>query len=201
MKEGYERIEGEYEAYKNLGLLSEPVINFIDRLLDENKYLQSQLDHHYSQGSDHANAVLGDINEASEGFNLDIEVTHILHHLGVPAHLKGYLYLREAIRIAYYEIEDSGPMARKLYTDVAKKYETTPSRVERAIRHAIETAWKRGSADVLSKTFAHTINIKKSKTTNSEFVAMITDRLRLLYKNQTLDDLSVQENSDQEYHL
>jgi len=186
LKEGYERIEGEYEAYKNLGLLSDPVINFIDRLIEENKDLQAQLDHYYAHNSDQTSAILGDINEGSEGFNLDIEVTHILHHLGVPAHLKGYLYLREAIRIAYYDIENTGSMASKLYRDVAKRYDTTPSRVERAIRHAIEIAWKRGSADALSKTFAHTINIKKSKTTNSEFVAMITDRLRLLHKDQTL---------------
>ena len=107
--------------------------------------------------------------DKSTSIDLDTEITEILHEIGVPAHIKGYLYLREAI-------------TKYLYPTVAKKYKTTSSRVERAIRHSIEVAWNRGNVDAISQIFAYTISYNKSKPTNSEFIAMIADKLRLAHK-------------------
>ena len=111
-----------------------------------------------------------------------LQVTEIMHQLGVPAHIKGYQYLRESILLT---VQNSGVMAsvtKVLYPTVARKYKTTPSRVERAIRHAIEVAWDRGNVDVLSAYFGYTIQTSRGKPTNSEFIAMISDKLRLRMK-------------------
>ena len=139
----------------------------------------------YSLKEDNANAVFSAINQMNEGFDLEAEITYVLHEVGVPAHIKGYLYLREAIDMIYHEIELLGSITKTLYPDVAKKYKTTSSRVERAIRHAIEVAWSRGNVEAISKIFGYTVNVNKSKPTNSEFIAMIADRLRLQHKNKT----------------
>ncbi len=121
------------------------------------------------------------LNSAKE-VSLDIQITSLLHEIGVPAHIKGYMYLREAIIRVYHDIELLGAITKVLYPEVAKKYKTTSSRTERAIRHAIEVAWNRGNVDVISEIFSYTINYNKSKPTNSEFIAMISDKLRLEHR-------------------
>lgn len=111
--------------------------------------------------------------------NMEVEVTKIIHEIGVPAHVKGYQYLRDAIMLVVDEINYLGAVTKELYPTIAQKYDTTASRVERAIRHAIELAWDRGNLDKLNKFFGYTINGEKGKPTNSEFIAIIADRLRL----------------------
>lgn len=114
--------------------------------------------------------------------DLESSITNIIHEIGVPAHIKGYMYLREAITMVYNDIELLGSITKVLYPDVAKKYSTTASRVERAIRHAIEVAWTRGNIESISALFGYTVNISKAKPTNSEFIAIVADRLRLEHK-------------------
>ncbi|WP_405101275.1 sporulation transcription factor Spo0A [Oceanobacillus sp. FSL H7-0719] len=114
--------------------------------------------------------------------NLEASITNIIHEIGVPAHIKGYMYLREAITMVYNDIELLGSITKILYPEIAKKFNTTASRVERAIRHAIEVAWSRGNIDSISALFGYTINLSKAKPTNSEFIAMVADRLRLEHK-------------------
>lgn len=113
---------------------------------------------------------------------LEVTVSEIMHQIGVPAHIKGYQYLREAIILSVNDNEMMHSVTKVLYPTVAKIYNTTPSRVERAIRHAIEVAWDRGDVDVLSAYFGYTIQNTRGKPTNSEFVAMISDKLRLKMK-------------------
>ncbi len=114
--------------------------------------------------------------------DLESDVTNIIHEIGVPAHLKGYQYLREAIIMSVNDIEILNSITKILYPTIAKKYQTTPSRVERAIRHAIEVAWSRGKMDTIDELFGYTIHNGKGKPTNSEFIALIADRIRLEYK-------------------
>lgn len=114
--------------------------------------------------------------------NLETNITSIMHDIGVPAHIKGYMYLREAITMVYNDIELLGSITKILYPDIAKRYSTTASRVERAIRHAIEVAWNRGNIDSITELFGYTINVSKAKPTNSEFIAMVADKLRLKHK-------------------
>lgn len=114
--------------------------------------------------------------------NLDASITNIIHEVGVPAHIKGYQYLRDAITLVYNNIELLSAVTKTLYPAIAEKYCTTPSRVERAIRHAIEVAWTRGNIDSISHLFGYTINISKAKPTNSEFIAMVADKLRIEHK-------------------
>jgi two-component system response regulator (stage 0 sporulation protein A) len=111
--------------------------------------------------------------------NLDVEVTNIIHQMGVPAHIKGYQYLRDAILFVIEEVSLLGAVTKELYPMIAQKYMTTPSRVERAIRHAIELAWDRGNVDMMNKFFGYTINVERGKPTNSEFIAMVADKLRI----------------------
>ena len=111
--------------------------------------------------------------------NLEVEVTKIIHEIGVPAHVKGYQYLRDAIMLVVDEVNYLGAVTKELYPTIAQKYDTTPSRVERAIRHAIELAWDRGDLEKINKFFGYTINGEKGKPTNSEFIAIIADKLRL----------------------
>jgi len=111
--------------------------------------------------------------------NLDVEVTRIIHQMGVPAHIKGYQYLRDAILFVVEEVSLLGAVTKELYPMIADKYGTTPSRVERAIRHAIELAWDRGNVEMMTKFFGYTINVERGKPTNSEFIAMVADKLRM----------------------
>ena len=114
--------------------------------------------------------------------NLEIIVTDIIHQIGVPAHIKGYHYLREAIICSVNDKEMLESVTKLLYPSVAKKFATTASRVERAIRHAIEIAWDRGDIDTLNSFFGYTINTGKGKPTNSEFIALITDKISLKFR-------------------
>ena len=118
--------------------------------------------------------------------DMEAQVTKIIHQIGVPAHIKGYQYLRCAILMAIDDAEVINSVTKVLYPSVAKKYATTTSRVERAIRHAIEVAWDRGDVDTLNSYFGYTIQNSRGKPTNSEFIAMIADNLRLKYKYTTV---------------
>ena len=121
-------------------------------------------------------------NEKKNEENLEALVTNMIHEIGVPAHIKGYQYLREAIMMVVNDIDIINQITKQLYPDIAKKYHTTPSRVERAIRHAIEVAWGRGEPAVVENIFGYTVSASKGKPTNSEFIAMIADKLRLEIK-------------------
>ncbi len=114
--------------------------------------------------------------------NLEVDVTEIIHNIGIPAHIKGYLYLRESIMMVFDRVELLGGVTKELYPSVAQKYRTTPSRVERAIRHAIEVAWSRGNLEEINRMFGHTVSRSRGKPTNSEFIAMVADRLRMQSK-------------------
>lgn len=114
--------------------------------------------------------------------DLETEITSIIYEIGVPAHIKGYMYLREAITMVVNDMELLSAVTKELYPSIAKKYNTTASRVERAIRHAIEVAWGRGQVDAINKLFGYTVHNEKGKPTNSEFIAIIADKLRLKNK-------------------
>lgn len=114
--------------------------------------------------------------------DLEIRVTNMIHDMGVPAHIKGYHYLREAITLAINDLSIINSITKILYPTIAKKFQTTSSRVERAIRHAIEVAWDRGDVDMLQNIFGYTISTSKGKPTNSEFISILSDKLRLQIK-------------------
>ena len=114
--------------------------------------------------------------------NLEVEVTNIMHEIGVPARIKGYQYLRDAIMMVVKDLDIINSITKQLYPSIAREYNTTPSRVERAIRHAIEVAWSRGQVETIDALFGYTVNVGKGKPTNSEFIAMVADKLRLEMK-------------------
>lgn len=114
--------------------------------------------------------------------HLENDITLMLHEVGIPAHIKGYQYLRDGIVIAVKEEDSQISVTKVLYPEIAKKHQTTPSRVERAIRHAIEVAWGRGKLETINNIFGYTINTGKGKPTNSEFIALVSDKIRLDYK-------------------
>lgn len=122
------------------------------------------------------------IGKSGSPADLETEITNIIHEIGVPAHIKGYMYLREAITMVVNDMELLSAVTKELYPSIAKKYNTTASRVERAIRHAIEVAWGRGQVEAINKLFGYTIHTEKGKPTNSEFIAIIADKLRLKNK-------------------
>ena len=115
---------------------------------------------------------------------LEISITRMLHELGMPSHIKGYQYIRDGILMIYNNPEIIGGITKELYPDVATKYNTTVSRVERAIRHAIEVSWNRGNWDLMEEIFGHSVDIDKAKPTNSEFIVTIADKLRLEFMKQ-----------------
>ena len=127
--------------------------------------------------------------------NLENDVTNIIHEIGVPAHIKGYQYLRESIIMSVNDIEMLNSITKILYPTIAKKYQTTPSRVERAIRHAIEVAWSRGKMDTIDELFGYTIHNGKGKPTNSEFIALISDKIRLEYDLVTYEEHALERSS------
>ncbi len=127
--------------------------------------------------------VVSTSNVVSVKKDLEKDVTEMIHELGVPAHIKGYQYLREAIMMSVEDMDMLNSITKILYPSIAKKFDTTPSRVERAIRHAIEVAWSRGKMETLDALFGYTINTGKGKPTNSEFIALIADKIRLLYRD------------------
>ncbi len=116
--------------------------------------------------------------------DLEQDVTNMIHDIGVPAHIKGYQYLREAIMMSVNDPTMISSITKLLYPTIAKRFQTTPSRVERAIRHAIEVAWSRGKMETLDNLFGYTINTGKGKPTNSEFIALIADKIRLKYREK-----------------
>lgn len=118
----------------------------------------------------------------NQTYDLETKVTNILHEIGVPAHIRGYHYMREAIMMSVNDMDVLNYITKELYPSIAKKCNTTPSRVERAIRHAIEVAWSRGKVDAIDALFGYTVSNNKGKPTNSEFIALIADRLRLEQK-------------------
>ncbi|WP_460001550.1 sporulation transcription factor Spo0A [Paradesulfitobacterium aromaticivorans] len=114
--------------------------------------------------------------------NLGAEVTSMMHQIGIPAHVKGYQYIRDAILMVVEDVSLLGAVTKELYPAIAKKYDTAPSRVERGIRHAIELAWERGHTETLKRIFGYSMNIERQKPTNSEFVALLADKLRVMSK-------------------
>jgi two-component system response regulator (stage 0 sporulation protein A) len=116
---------------------------------------------------------------------LEVKVTEIIHEVGVPAHIKGYQYLRSSILMAVNDMDILNSITKQLYPAIAAEHETTPSRVERAIRHAIEVAWGRGNADTIHELFGYSLNQGRIKPTNSEFIALIADKIRLETKTKT----------------
>ncbi len=124
-----------------------------------------------------------EIKSRSLTYDLERDVTDMIHEIGVPAHIKGYQYLRDAIMLSVEDVEMLNSITKVLYPTIADKFQTTPSRVERAIRHAIEVAWSRGRMETLDSLFGYTINTGKGKPTNSEFIALIADKIRLQYRN------------------
>lgn len=126
----------------------------------------------------YARAILTSDND-DENKQLEIEITNIIHEIGVPAHIKGYHYLRDAIIMVVEDIDLLGAVTKELYPAIARRNNTTPSRVERAIRHAIEVAWNRGRMETINNLFGYTVQCDKGKPTNSEFIAIIADKLRI----------------------
>ena len=116
--------------------------------------------------------------------NLQKSISKLLHELGMPSHIKGYQYIREAITMVYDNPEIMGGITKELYPELAIKFDTTVSRVERAIRHAIEVSWNRGDWDLMEEVFGHSVDIDKAKPTNSEFIDTLADKLRLEYVKQ-----------------
>lgn len=132
--------------------------------------------------SDHSSDMRPINSHVSSPKNIEAEVTSIMHEIGVPAHIKGYQYLRDAIMMVIKDLDVINSITKQLYPTIAREYNTTPSRVERAIRHAIEVAWSRGQIDTIDSLFGYTVSLGKGKPTNSEFIAMVADKLRLELK-------------------
>jgi len=128
------------------------------------------------------NQTCSSIATAGKGVNISVEVTSMMHQLGIPAHVKGYQYIRDAILMVIDDVSLLGAVTKELYPAIAKKYNTAPSRVERGIRHAIELAWERGHMETLKRIFGYSMNIERQKPTNSEFIALLADKLRVMSK-------------------
>ena len=122
------------------------------------------------------------VTTVGNGLNLCVEVTTMMHQIGIPAHVKGYQYIRDAILMVVEDVSLLGAVTKELYPSIAKKFDTAPSRVERGIRHAIELAWERGHTDTLKRIFGYSMNIERQKPTNSEFIALLADKLRVMSK-------------------
>lgn len=159
----------------------EQFYRIINNLISTNKEFQIMITVPSGEVDQEAPAVLPAVTE-TVARDLEKDVTDMIHEIGVPAHIKGYQYLREAIMMSVTDVEMLGSITKVLYPTIAKKYQTTPSRVERAIRHAIEVAWSRGRMETLDALFGYTINTGKGKPTNSEFIALIADKIRLQYR-------------------
>lgn len=166
---------------------SDSVYQLIGSLMQNNREFQvvitvpSKAGEHIDAEPEHA-LLSGSVTQG-KAFDLEQDVTDMIHEIGVPAHIKGYQYLREAIMMSVKDSEMMGSITKILYPTIAKKYQTTSSRVERAIRHAIEVAWNRGRMETLDDMFGYTINTGKGKPTNSEFIALIADKIRLQYRS------------------
>ena len=164
---------------------NEKVYKILDNLMNANKEFQIMITVPSTKGgtlSAAAESPLTEVPKKTVVRDLEQDVTDMIHEIGVPAHIKGYQYLRAAIMMS---VEDSGMISsitKIQYHTIAKRFQTTPSRVERAIRHAIEVAWSRGRMETLDALFGYTVDTGKGKPTNSEFIALIADRIRLSYR-------------------
>lgn len=160
------------------------VYEILEELIQNNKEFQIMIHVPRNQTENQAPCTMTvQTNEKKkEDKDLEKDVTEMIHEIGVPAHIKGYHYLREAIMMCVEDVELLNAITKVLYPTIAENFQTTPSRVERAIRHAIEVAWSRGRMETLDGLFGYTINTGKGKPTNSEFIALIADKIRLRYK-------------------
>ncbi|MBO5208952.1 MAG: sporulation transcription factor Spo0A [Lachnospiraceae bacterium] len=161
---------------------NEKVYQILNNLMSGDKEFQIMITVPSGKSAEAKEAFM-EAGQNSVSHDLEKDVTNIIHEIGVPAHIKGYQYLREAIMMSVEDVEMLGSITKVLYPTIAGKYQTTPSRVERAIRHAIEVAWSRGKMETLDALFGYTINTGKGKPTNSEFIALIADKIRLQYRN------------------
>lgn len=165
---------------------TESVYQLIGSLMQNNREFQVVITVPSIRGEEDSTLDIQRINTVTapeeKNFDLEQDVTDMIHEIGVPAHIKGYQYLREAIMMAVNDSEMMGSITKILYPTIAKRYQTTSSRVERAIRHAIEVAWNRGRMETLDDMFGYTINTGKGKPTNSEFIALIADKIRLKHR-------------------
>ncbi len=164
---------------------NERVFELLSRLLHEDKEFQIMITVPSGRGEKQSTTERKIVaaETVSEVHDLEKDVTEMIHEIGVPAHIKGYQYLREAIMMSVEDVEMLNSITKVLYPTIAKRFQTTPSRVERAIRHGIEVAWARGRSETLEALFGYTISAGKGKPTNSEFIALIADRIRLQYRN------------------
>lgn len=169
------------------------VLSSIDNANFEKELLKSGVDYYFLKPANPQTVVqrvlqltswkdVGVSSHSEQSEDLTVTVTETLHKIGMPAHIKGYNYVREAIKLTVEDPEMMSSVTKILYPTVAKKFKSTPSRVERAIRHGIETAWDRGNVDMLNSYFGYTIQNQRGKPTNSEFIAMLSDKIRLSRK-------------------
>lgn len=161
---------------------TDKVYQILDDLISMNREFQIMITVPSGSKSSEKKSRGQECKEKKLTFDLEKDVTDMIHEIGVPAHIKGYQYLREAIMMSVEDPDMLGSITKVLYPTIAKRYQTTSSRVERAIRHAIEVAWNRGKMETLDNLFGYTISTGKGKPTNSEFIALIADRIRLQYK-------------------
>ncbi len=150
-----------------------------ETVLNRIKHIHNEVENARKDNGQHTT-----VTQDTKEISLENRVTDMIHEIGIPAHIKGYHYLRDAILMAIDDMDVLNAITKVLYPTVAKKHQTTSSRVERAIRHAIEVAWGRGKIDVLDELFGYTINNGKGKPTNSEFIALVSDTIRLELKNR-----------------
>ncbi|MBR3807152.1 MAG: sporulation transcription factor Spo0A [Lachnospiraceae bacterium] len=163
---------------------NEKVYEILEELMNGDREFQIMIHVPQSQAEVTPFTISPTVNiEKQEEKNLEKDVTEMIHEIGVPAHIKGYHYLREAIMMCVEDVDMLNAITKALYPEIAKKFQTTSSRVERAIRHAIEVAWSRGRMETLDSLFGYTINTGKGKPTNSEFIALIADKIRLRYRS------------------
>lgn len=161
---------------------NEKVYKILDNLLSTEKEFQIMIT--VPSKKENAEQIVTEKEKTPEATrDLEQDVTDMIHEIGVPAHIKGYQYLREAIMMSVEDCTMISSITKILYPTIAKRFQTTPSRVERAIRHAIEVAWSRGKMETLDSLFGYTIDTGKGKPTNSEFIALIADKIRLSYRS------------------
>ncbi|MCI8542613.1 MAG: sporulation transcription factor Spo0A [Lachnospiraceae bacterium] len=161
---------------------NEKIYRILGDLMNGDKEFQIMITVPSGKGAVHKSASQEPVKTQTAMRNLEQDVTNMIHEIGVPAHIKGYQYLREAIMMSVDDPAMISSITKILYPTIAKRFQTTPSRVERAIRHAIEVAWSRGKMETLDALFGYTIDTGKGKPTNSEFIALIADRIRLSYR-------------------
>ncbi len=166
---------------------NEKVYKILDDLMHANKEFQIMITVPSTKGgtAGAAETVVSETAKKTVVRDLEKDVTDMIHEIGVPAHIKGYQYLREAIMMSVEDPAMISSITKILYPTIAKRFQTTPSRVERAIRHAIEVAWSRGRMETLDALFGYTVDTGKGKPTNSEFIALIADRIRLSYRDES----------------